>query len=130
MRKLFKLIFFLTLTFCVLSTRPASAESPIQVAIFNPVQIVDEMDSIKGVRLNLIYGVNDNVSGIDLGLINKSEGDQKGIQLGIFNNTLDLSGIQLGLINKTDWLDGLQIGLINIATEENRSFFPIINFSF
>ena len=109
---------------------PVYAGAPLQVAVFEPVQLVDELKDVKGVRLNLIYGVNHNVSGLDLGLFNKTDSEQRGVQLGIYNSTFDVRGLQVGLVNKTDWLDGVQIGLINIHVEGERSFFPLVNFSF
>lgn len=115
---------------CFLSVGSAHADAFVSVSVINPIQIVNKAEDVKGLRLNLIYGVNNDVSGIDLGLINKSTGEQRGIQLGLYNSTFDFYGLQVGLINKTDWLDGVQIGLINIHAEGERSFFPIVNFSF
>ncbi|MDP8213222.1 MAG: hypothetical protein P9X22_08060 [Candidatus Zapsychrus exili] len=129
MRKILSVLFILSII-GILLTGKANADAPIQLSLVNPIQIVHEGEDVKGVRFNVIYGVNDDVSGIDIGLINKSKGYQKGIQLGIYNSTLDFSGLQLGLINRTDWLDGIQIGLINIHAEGERNFFPIINFAF
>ena len=45
-----------------------SQSNPIQLSLFTPVQIVDEKESIGGVRLNLFYGRNTAVKGLDLGL--------------------------------------------------------------
>ena len=129
MRKILVVSFALSII-GILLTGKAYADAPVQLSLVNPVQIVNEYEDVKGVRFNLIYGVNDDVSGIDLGLINKTGGDQKGIQLGIYNSTFEFSGLQLGIINRTDWLNGVQIGLINIHAEGARSFFPIVNFAF
>lgn len=108
----------------------AYADAPVQIALVAPVQVVDRYDNVKGLRLDLIYGVNYNVSGIDLGLINKVESEQKGIQIGLYNDTFESSGLQVGLVNKTEWLNGVQIGLINIHAKGERKFFPFVNFSF
>lgn len=106
------------------------AAAPLQVALFDPVQLVEDSENIHGVRLNLVRGVNFDVSGLDLGLINVAEGMQKGVQLGLYNETFETSGVQFGLVNRTEWLNGLQIGLVNIHQEGRRPFFPILNFSF
>ena len=57
---------------------------PVQISLFNPVQIVAEDEAIAGVRLNLIYGRNTSVVGFDIGLVNHStDGHSKGLQAGI-----------------------------------------------
>ena len=66
----------------LLSTPAAADGRPIQLSLFNPVQIFPADDSVAGVRLNLIYGVNENVSGLDLGLVNHTRGNGSGIQWG------------------------------------------------
>ncbi|NNF06228.1 MAG: hypothetical protein HKN21_05670, partial [Candidatus Eisenbacteria bacterium] len=49
----------------------AQAETnPVNLALFNPIQIFGEDTSVEGVRVNLIYGKNRDVTGLDLGLIN------------------------------------------------------------
>ena len=118
------------LIICFLSAGTAQADGPVSISVFNPVQIINEYENVKGVRLNLIYGVNYDVSGLDLGLVNKVDGDQKGVQVGIYNSAAECTGVQIGLINRTEWLNGVQIGLINIHVEGERSFFPLVNFSF
>lgn len=129
MRKILFILFAFIIT-NILSVGRAQAAAPIQVSVFNPVQMVEESEDVKGLRFNLIYGVNDDVSGIDLGLINKTQGYQKGFQMGIYNSTFDFSGLQFGLVNRTDWLNGVQIGLVNIHKEGDVGFFPLVNFSF
>lgn len=111
-------------------TQCAQAASPLQVAVYDPVQVVADFENVNGFRLNLFYGVNFNVSGLDVGIINQVDGKQKGVQLGIYNNSLETSGVQIGLVNRTGWLYGLQIGLVNINTYGKRKFLPIVNFSF
>ncbi len=109
----------------------ARAESPVSISLFNPIQIVNEYDSVKGLRFNLIYGVNDDVAGIDFGLVNKSYGTQKGFQLGMFNNTTNFRGLQIGLINNTHQFEGVQVGLINMHYKNTKkSFTPFINWNF
>ncbi|HQO41156.1 MAG TPA: hypothetical protein PK986_11850, partial [Spirochaetota bacterium] len=47
--------------------------TPLQLALFNPVQIFDEKCNVYGLRLNLIYGVNSDLYGIDIGMVNKAD---------------------------------------------------------
>lgn len=61
----------------------AAQDKPIQLALFNPIQIYDESTSITGLRINLIYGKNAKVSGLDWGLVNHiTSGVSKGVQFG------------------------------------------------
>ena len=119
----------MTLFLSTIATAQTSSK-PIQLSLFHPVQIFDKETSIKGLRINLIYGVNKDVSGIDIGLINKVQGDFLGYQGGIIN-LIDgnVTGWQDGCVNivngqtvglQTGWLynfskevSGVQFGLIN-----------------
>jgi len=132
-----KKIFFipvLVITLCLTAVRPARAEvdgdSPYQIAIIHPVQMIDKTKSIYGVRFNLVYGINYDVTGVDVGAFNRTTHYQKGLQVGIFNNTLKMTGLQIGLVNYTDFLDGVQIGVLNYHTQGMTDFFPFINWSF
>ncbi len=76
-------------------------ENPFQIAFVGPtMQLVDDDEDVKGIRLNLIYGVNRNVSGLDLGLINHVNGEMSGVQFGVVN-VVDggFSGWQSGIVN-------------------------------
>lgn len=83
---------------------PAPAqENPFQIAFIGPtMQLVDDDQDVRGIRLNILYGVNRNVSGLDLGLINHTNGEMTGVQFGIVN-VVDggLSGWQSGVVNVT-----------------------------
>jgi len=96
----------------------AHAESgqgkPINLALFNPVQIVPETEDVNGLRLSLLYGKNRNMTGLDVSLV--------GVNSGLFQ------GVQLGLVSWVE--DGLQIGLLNFAKNGFLPFFPIFNFNF
>ncbi len=122
-------LFSMVIAFIALSS-PASADSPIQVAILNPIQIVNEVDDVKGIRLNAFYGVNDSVSGFDFGFVNRTTHEQKGLQIGFFNMTENMSGLQIGLFNRTEWLNGIQIGFLNMSGNGYRELLPLVNFSF
>lgn len=93
-------------------------ERPFQLSLVGPtLQLVDDDADIKGLRLNLIYGVNENVTGLDLGLINRTRGDFKGLQHGLIGLTDgDFKGWQNHAINVVDQdLLGLQSGLVNVT---------------
>lgn len=106
------IILALSLTF-LLST-PITAFSadttPIQLSLFHPAQIFPKETKVQGLRINLIYGVNDEMTGIDLGVVNKTTGPTQGLQLGLF---------PVGGVNITDAMDGVQFagfwGGANIA---------------
>ena len=58
---------------CLLCTSFSFADDKIiQLALFNPVQIFPEENSITGVRLNLLYGSNASVTGLDVGVVNRT----------------------------------------------------------
>ncbi len=130
-----------------LTTMAQSDVKPIQISIWESVQIFDSETSIYGVRINLLYGVNQDVYGLDLGLVNKLNGDMKGAQGGLVNlvegdvggtqsglvNLVkgDREGLQIGVVNMAGTLKGLQIGIVNINNSgEPHRFLPIVNFSF
>jgi hypothetical protein len=104
-----------------LSLLPASVqaqENPFQIALVGPtMQIVDDDEDVRGIRLNLIYGVNNNVSGLDLGLINHTNGIMTGVEFGLVN-VVDggFTGWQSGLVNVTKGqFTGLQWAPWNIV---------------
>jgi len=116
-----------------LNTAPATAQNkPIQVALFNPLQIFPEDATIGGVRLNLIYGKNAWVSGVDFGLVNHTTtGLTKGWQFGLVgiadkdfvgfqNNAVNvvngnIEGVQWGFVNYAHYTNGLQFGFVNYS---------------
>jgi len=86
-------------------------ENPFQIALVGPsIQLVEDDEDIRGIRLNLLYGVNRNVSGLDIGLINHTKGEFSGVGLGLVNLTEgSFSGWQSGIINiAEDRFTGLQ----------------------
>ncbi len=132
-----------------LPLRSAQAqEHPFQISFIGPtMQLVDDDADIRGLRINLIYGVNRNVKGLDLGLVNRATGSFKGLQAGFVSltdeqftgwqhslvNVVDGEflgfqdalvnvaatgeGVQLGFYNSTQHLGGLQIALVNFAED-------------
>jgi hypothetical protein len=125
------LILVLTLSF---NSIILSQGNPIQLSLFNPIQIVPEGESVNGIRLNLIYTKNANVTGFDMGLVNQTTGSQLGVQWGGVNLTDGgFSGWQAGFVNiskgssvglQSSWavnyhgghINGLQLALVNYST--------------
>jgi len=112
---------------------PVSAQDkPIQLSLFSPVQIFPEDTSIKGVRLNLLYGKNTSVTGLDWGLVSHTTaGKSKGVQFGCVGlvdsdfvgwqatsvNIVkgNIEGFQWGFVNYANYANGLQLGFVNYA---------------
>lgn len=107
-------------------------DNPVQLSLFNPIQIVSENESVSGLRLNLIYTNNVNVTGLDLGLVNKTTGKQLGVQWGFVNLTDGgFSGWQAGAVNVTKGSSvGLQTGWVNYHEGHFDGLqFSIVNYS-
>lgn len=111
------------------------ADQPLQLALWETVQLVDASESITGLRLNL-YGVNRDLVGVDLGGVNRLTGSGTGLQVGlgnlvegdftgvqwgwagggaIFNQARALTGVQVGLVNLSESLSGIDLGAINLG---------------
>lgn len=118
---------------------------PIQISLYNPVQILPEKESVSGIRLNLLYGKNENVQGLDYGFVNHTTGSElawqvgaigyvekdffgwqdnwinitngefTGFQSGVFNQATTANGVEFGLVNVTQNMHGVQIGLLNMT---------------
>ena len=75
------------------------SSTPVQFALWHPIQVFDEGVSVTGLRLVLISGVNQDVTGLDvLGLASLTRGNQTGLQLGFYDEVRgDLTGWQLGI---------------------------------
>ncbi|MDH3891022.1 MAG: hypothetical protein OEV49_08035 [candidate division Zixibacteria bacterium] len=124
---------------------PASAqEKPIQLALFNPVQLFPEAITIKGLRLNMIYGRNVSVTGVDLGLVNHTttgpflgyqwgavgmaDSDFTGWQDCFVNVTKGtMEGFQSGLVNHANHVSGVQLGLVNYAVTMHGLQIGLVN---
>ncbi len=138
----------------IMATGAANAQGkPIQLALFNPIQIVPENESISGFRLSLLYGCNKNMTGFDWGLVTRTSGNLlgvqwgfvglvdgssegwqsnavsitngafKGLQMGIYTSANHVNGVQFGLINSTGSMKGIQLGLLNFIKQ--GGFMPI-----
>lgn len=117
---------------------------PIQLALFNPVQIVPEGQAITGIRLSLIYGKNTSVTGLDWGLVNHTtSGLSQGIQFGMvgyneadftgwMDNAVNITqgtdtGVQFGIFNHAKRMEGVQIGLVNHAESMHGLQLGLVN---
>jgi hypothetical protein len=76
-----------------------SSTTPVQFALWHPIQVFGEDVSVTGLRLVLISGVNQDVTGLDLlGLASLTRGNQTGLQLGLYDHVGgDLTGWQVGV---------------------------------
>ncbi len=104
----------------------AAGGKPIQLALFAPAQLVPEGESVSGLRLNVIYGVNQDVQGLDLGLINHVRGTGFSWQWGGVGFVEgNFTGFQDNVINITK---GEFTGL-NVIQKNKVPFLPIVNWS-
>ncbi len=117
---------------------------PINVALFDPIQIFPESTPIAGLRINLIYGNNVSMLGLDWGLVNAvGHGGMTGVQWGAANiddgNVLgfqaglvnlakrNVEGFQYGWVNIGEHVSGFQLGLVNYAGSMKGLQIGIIN---
>ncbi len=136
----------------------AGAESkPIQVSLFNPVQMFDDKTAIAGLRVNLVYGLNTDMTGLDVGFVNHATGTLKGVQwggigivgngagwqfnylanitrnefnglqTGVYNQLHKGKSVQLGLFNFGDHMSGFQLGLFNSVESMHGLQIGLIN---
>lgn len=125
------------------AARAEEKSTPLQLSLFHPAQIFPAETSVRGLRLNLIYGKNSGVTGIDLGIANHITGNGWGIQWGIVglvdgayrgwqdnyvNISKDFVGFQSGLYNEADTAEGIQFGLVNHT--ESMSGFQLALFNY
>lgn len=125
----------------------AAAKSQVQVAIWHPIQYVDDDESVGRFRFCLLYGVNQDVTGIDISpLAARTKGNQLGLQLAMYaevNGNLSgwqggavarvdgiLRGVQHGfLFNEAGDMRGIQISLINRADRLDGAQIGLLNFN-
>ena len=132
------------LTLMFVSTPLLAEKRPVQLALFTPLQVFPETDTISGVRLNLLYGRNASVTGLDLGLINHTtEGISKGWQTGLVgwsqsdfvgwqDNCVNVvegnfKGFQLGFVNHANFAKGFQLGFVNYVESMNGLQIGLVN---
>jgi len=123
----------------------AAQSKPINVALFNPIQIFPEDQSITGIRINFIYGKNVSMTGLDYGLVNgvgtggftglqwgavnMVDGKVEGFQGGFVNfDRADVEGFQYGWFNRGGYVNGFQLGFVNYAETMKGLQIGLINF--
>ena len=133
------ILFLITVgSFLILSTKEITAqEKPVQLALFNPIQIFNENTSITGLRISLLYGKNASVTGLDWGLVNHTtSGVSKGVQFGLVgyaeadfmgwqDNGINITkgkfeGLQWGVVNYAGTISGVQLGFVNYAANMTK----------
>jgi len=131
-KKIITLSFALLLLLSLSSSIEAQEAKPIQLSLFNPIQLVGEGEAVSGIRLSLLYGKNTSVTGLDWGLVNHTtSGLTKGFQLGAvglveadfvgFQNNFvnsvkgNCEGFQWGFVNHAQNMNGFQLGIVNYA---------------
>jgi hypothetical protein len=97
----------------------AQGTKPIQLSVFNPVQMVPESESIKGVSLDLFYTVNQDFTGFGLSFlgVNQANGNTAGVQWGLGNwDKGYVHGWQAGIVNYArERFVGFQEGWVNVT---------------
>ena len=118
--------------------------TPINIALFNPIQIFPDNQSVAGFRWNILYGKNAGLVGLDIGLVNHiGTGGLEGLQWGFVNLVnSNLTGLQWGAINITqstaegfqwgwynsaDHMSGFQLGLVNYAVSMKGLQIGLVN---
>lgn len=116
-------------TTALLPTVARSEERFVNVALIDPVQIFDHDVTIRGLRLNMIYGVNRGVYGLDLGLANRVNGEAKGLQYGLVNMVHGpFTGWQNGAGNLTKGkFTGLGTGFYNGYGDAEGFVWGVVN---
>lgn len=123
------LMFFII---CSFNQIAFSQDNPVQLSLFNPIQIVPDNESVSGIRLNLIYTSNVNITGFDWGLVNRTTGKQLGVQWGGVNLTDGgFTGWQAGFVNISKGSSvGLQSSFVNYHQGHfNGLQFSVVNYS-
>jgi len=96
----------------------AQVEQPLQIAVFDPIQLRPADQAILALRVNFLYGRNTWVKGLDVGVVNHTtQGTSKGLQYGIVGvNEGNMLGWQSNVVNLLEGeLTGLQSGFFNSA---------------
>lgn len=105
--------------FALLVASPLAAQdSPIQIALFTPLQIVKQEKGVSALRFNFLYSVNKSVKYVDLGVINvTSGGASAGIQFAFAAiNKGSFTGWQSSPVSITEGrFEGLQMGFFDSA---------------
>lgn len=115
----------------------ACSPTAFQMALYNPLQIVDEDTDVQGVRLSLIYGKNATVEGVDVGVVAQSRDAQGLVLAGLHIVDEDFQGIQVSagaathgsasgvqasfFLNAARDLEGIQLSTVNLLQESSQA---------
>ena len=133
----------LALALVAMTAGSSSASKPIQLSLWDGIQIFSQETEIGGLRL-AIYGRNDVVKGVDIGIFMRTTNEFVGVQWGIvgwlegngkgwqasdvnivggeftgvqapalYNQAGTMSGFQGGAINRAGSFKGFQLGIVN-----------------
>lgn len=123
----------------------ALAEGPVNLALFNPVQIVKEDQAVTAFRFSLIYGRNTDMTGLDLSLVGMNTGDVSGVSfvgVGLVDGDFTgwqsgwiasvtegkMEGLQNGLYTKSGLgSSGVQVGFLNTSDDFSGLQFGLVN---
>lgn len=99
LKKLY-LLFLVSFVFLIVSVNSFAAEKgfdagPIQLSLYNPLQLIPEDFDVYGLRLTFPYGVNNSVYGLDFGVWNDLRGSLRGI--GFASLVSDCRGSMYGI---------------------------------
>lgn len=132
MRSIVSIVMLALMAIAVTPADGAAEEQPVQLSLFNPLQIIPEDTAIKYFRFNLIYGKNTSLTGLDIGLVNHlTAGESMAAQFG-FGNWVeaDMKGLQWGAINATRGnFTGWQWGFVNYSGHTKGFMLGFVNYS-
>lgn len=94
-----KRIMLATVAISMIATAVLASEgSPINLSLWDTIQIVNKDESVKGFRLG-IYARNVNMTGFDMGIFERTDGEFKGVQFAAANLTAgDATGWQVNFV--------------------------------
>ena len=120
MKKSLVIIFVAILITCISLAPTVQAQvKPVQLSLWNTIQLEDASTTIHGLRLAL-YGENEDIYGVDYGGLLKVNGDMVGWQSGCVNLVDgNMKGLQEAIVNVVEgdvW--GWQTGAVNICKGE------------
>lgn len=117
-RKLCGLLIFGCFFICPVVARAEQITS-WQASLFYPIQAYADDYYVDGLRVDIIYGVNEDVKGTDIGMFNNTKRNAHGFELGLVNWVKeDFGGWQCGLFNEVSHdFKGFQLGLLSNRTK-------------
>lgn len=149
-RNFLKAILLVTgILFSISAVAVESDNTPLEIALFPPLQLPSTGYGVTGLRLSLV-GKNREVRGLDIALLgNMTDVAFRGVAIsGLFNynpgsstitglqvaglaninsGTNSVYGVQLAVFNSAGTVHGLQLGLVNMAKELHGVQIGLVN---